>query len=68
MHHKADIVVAAQRLLPKHWLSRQIARLAESRVAWFKNLLIKRAIFAFDIDLEIASPVLESTETEETSK
>ena len=51
MHHKADIVVAAQRLLPKHWLSRQIARLAESRVAWFKNLLIKRAIFAFDIDL-----------------
>lgn len=54
MDHRADIVVAAQRLLPKHWLSRQIARLAESRVAWLKNLLIKRAIFAFDIDLEEA--------------
>ncbi len=54
MHHKSELFVAVQRLLPKHWLSRQVARLAESRMIWLKTLLIKRAMHSFDIDLSEA--------------
>ncbi len=47
MSHRADFFVAAQRILPKHALSRMIGRVAESKRTWLKNILIKRAIAAF---------------------
>ena len=50
-NHKAELFVALQRLLPKHTLSRLIARLAESKQPWLKNFLIRQAIRKFDINL-----------------
>jgi phosphatidylserine decarboxylase len=44
MAHRADLFVALQRLLPKHMLSRLIAKAAESKTPWLKNVLINRAI------------------------
>ena len=55
MPHKANIFVAIQRLLPKHWLSRQIGRIAQSHCVPLKNLLIKLAIRVFRIDLADAA-------------
>ena len=54
MNQSAEIFVALQRLLPKHALSRLIARAAESERPWLKDFLIKRAIDAFDIDMDEA--------------
>ncbi|MDG1311948.1 MAG: archaetidylserine decarboxylase [Porticoccaceae bacterium] len=54
MNHSAEIFVALQRLLPKHRLSRLIARAAESKRPWLKDFFIERAIDAFDIDMEEA--------------
>ena len=54
MSQSAEITVALQRLLPKHSLSRLVAKLAESERPWLKNLLINRAIKAFDIDMHEA--------------
>lgn len=54
MNQSAEIFVALQRLLPKHALSRLIARAAESKRPWLKDFLINRAIDAFDIDMEEA--------------
>ena len=54
MDHRAELFVALQRLLPKHALSRLIARLAESKNSWLKNLLINRAIKTFDINMDEA--------------
>jgi phosphatidylserine decarboxylase len=54
MNHQAELFVALQRLLPQHALSRLIARAAESKMPWLKNLLVKRAIAAFDINVEEA--------------
>jgi len=54
MSHRADFFVAAQRILPKHALSRMIGRLAESKRPWLKNILIKRAITAFNINMQEA--------------
>ena len=54
MNQSAEIFVALQRLLPKHALSRLIARAAESERPWLKDFLINRAIDAFDIDMEEA--------------
>ncbi len=51
---KTFIFVAIQRFLPKHWLSRQIGRIAQSRRVWLKNLLIRLAIRVFGIDLVAA--------------
>ena len=51
MDHRAELFVALQRLLPKHALSRLIAKLAESKNNWLKNLLINRAIKTFDINM-----------------
>ncbi|MDA9983687.1 archaetidylserine decarboxylase [Porticoccaceae bacterium] len=55
MNHQAELFVALQRLLPQHLLSRLIARAAESKLPWLKNLLIKRAIAAFDINISEAA-------------
>ena len=54
MDHRAELFVALQRLLPKHALSRLIAKLAESKNQWLKNLLINRAIKTFDINMDEA--------------
>ena len=55
MSHGVDIFVAIQRVLPKHALSRIIGRIAESKTLWLKNLLIKRAISAFGINMQEAA-------------
>ena len=54
MQHRSEIFVALQRLLPQHWLSRKLARIAESRRVWLKTLLIKRAVAYFGINLSEA--------------
>ncbi len=54
MDHSTELFIALQRLLPKHLLSRLVAKLAESKRSWIKNFLIKRAIKAFDIDMQEA--------------
>ena len=54
MAHRADLFVALQRLLPKHMLSRLIAKTAESKTPWLKNVLISRAISAFNINMDEA--------------
>ena len=54
MNHSGELFVALQRLLPKHTLSRLIAKLAESENPSIKNLLIKRAIKTFDINMNEA--------------
>ena len=54
MDHRAELFVALQRLLPKHALSRLIAKLAESKNIWLKNVLINRAIKTFDINMDEA--------------
>ena len=64
MSHGVDIFVAVQRVLPKHALSRIIGTIAESKRPWLKNLLIKRAISAFGINMqEAASDHLEDYES-----
>ena len=55
MAHRADLFVALQRVLPKHTLSRLIAKVAESKQPWLKNALINRAISAFDINMDEAA-------------
>ena len=55
MNHQAELFIALQRLLPQHALSRLIARAAESKMPWLKNLLIKRAIAAFHINMDEAA-------------
>ena len=54
MDHSAELFVALQRLLPKHALSRLIAKLAESKNTRLKNALINRAIKTFDINMDEA--------------
>lgn len=64
MDHRAELFIALQRLLPKHALSRLIAKLAESKNQWLKNLLINRAIKTFNINMDEAlSDDLESYES-----
>ena len=55
MNHRAELFVALQRLLPKHALSRLIAKAAESKNLRLKNWLIERAIKAFDINIDEAA-------------
>lgn len=54
MNHRAELFVALQRLLPKHALSRLIAKAAESKTPWLKNRLIERAISSFKINIDEA--------------
>ncbi|MGB2260691.1 MAG: archaetidylserine decarboxylase, partial [Porticoccaceae bacterium] len=53
--NSAELFVALQRVLPKHFLSRLIARAAESKQPWLKNMLISRAIKAFNINMQEAA-------------
>jgi phosphatidylserine decarboxylase len=55
MSNSAELFVALQRVLPKHFLSRLIARVAESKQPWLKNMLISRAIKAFNINMQEAA-------------
>lgn len=43
-----------QRILPHHLLSRVVARAAEARVSWFKNLLIRTFISVFRVNMDEA--------------
>ena len=54
MVFKAELFVALQRVLPKQALSRLVAKAAESTLPWLKNILIKRAIKAFNINMDEA--------------
>jgi phosphatidylserine decarboxylase len=54
MDHRTELFVALQRILPKHFLSRAIAKLAESKYRPLKNWLIKRAIKTFNINMDEA--------------
>ena len=55
MQHRFSLTAMLQHMMPKHWLSRQIGSVAESNRAWLKNLLIKCAVYYFDISLEDAN-------------
>jgi phosphatidylserine decarboxylase len=54
MDHRAELFIALQRILPKHFLSRVIAKLAESNNRVLKNFLIKQAIKTFNINMDEA--------------
>jgi len=47
--------IIIQVLLPKHLLSRLIAKLGDTEIAWLKNTLINIAIDAFKINMEEAA-------------
>lgn len=51
---KNRLFVLSQHLLPHHLLSRLIGCLAESRIGWLKNLLIRAFIQHFQVDLKEA--------------
>ena len=55
MSNSAELFVALQRVLPKHFLSRLIARVAESKQPWLRDMLISRAIKAFNINMQEAA-------------
>ena len=57
MNQRNELFIALQRVLPKHALSRLVAKLADSERPWLKDLLIKRAIKTFNIDMEDAVSV-----------
>ena len=57
MNQRNELFIALQRVLPKHALSRLVAKLADSERPWLKDLLIKRAIKTFNIDMEEAVSV-----------
>lgn len=44
------LFITLQYLLPKHWLSRWVGLIAESRVPWLKNLLIKSFSNFYKVD------------------
>jgi phosphatidylserine decarboxylase len=46
--------ILLQLILPKHLLSRLVAKLGDTRISWLKNLLINLAIDAFNIDIDEA--------------
>ncbi len=52
--HGRELYIALQRLLPQHALSRLLGKVADARTPWLKNLLIRRAIAHYGIDLEEA--------------
>ena len=52
---RARLFVALQHLLPQHWLSRQVHRLARSRVKPVKNALIGSFVRHFRPDMSDAA-------------
>lgn len=51
---KKTLFLLLQQLLPQHALSRLVGRLAECRVTWLKNLLIRRFIAAYGVNMQEA--------------
>lgn len=55
MHnYREALFCALQHLLPQHALSRLLARLAEARRPWLKNLLIRSFVKHYNVDLTLA--------------
>lgn len=48
----SECFAALQRLVPQHAFSRLVARLAEAESPWLKNLLIRRFIHAYNVNLD----------------
>lgn len=48
---KKTLFLLLQRLLPQHALSRLVGKLAACRVPWLKNLLIRRFIAAYGVNM-----------------
>ena len=55
---KTLLFLLLQQLLPQHTLSRLAGHLAECRVRWLKNLLIRRFIAAYDVNMREAQDEL----------
>ncbi|MFA5631857.1 MAG: archaetidylserine decarboxylase [Porticoccaceae bacterium] len=53
-HHRDELFIALQRLLPQHSLSRLLGRFAESERPWLKDFLIRQAVAHYGIDLSEA--------------
>jgi len=51
---KQTLFLLLQQLLPQHALSRLVGRLADCRVPWLKNLLIRRFIAAYGVNMQEA--------------
>lgn len=48
-------MIVLQAILPQHWLSRAIGKLAGlSKPTWLKNVLIRAFMYRYDIDLSVA--------------
>ncbi|MFN3864545.1 MAG: archaetidylserine decarboxylase [Erythrobacter sp.] len=47
--------IAFQHLVPQHALSRLAGRLADSRTPWLRDMLIRRFVAVFDVDLSEAA-------------
>jgi phosphatidylserine decarboxylase len=51
---KDDLFIASQYVLPHHWLSRLVGKLAACENTWLKNQLITRFIRQYDVRLDEA--------------
>lgn len=51
---KTHLFLGLQRLLPQHALSRGVGKLADSKIQWLKNALIRKALKHYRIDLSTA--------------
>jgi phosphatidylserine decarboxylase len=51
---KDDLFIASQYVLPHHWLSRLVGKLAACESRWLKNQLITRFIRQYDVRLDEA--------------
>lgn len=52
---KKTLFLLLQQILPQHLLSRVVGRLAECRLPWLKNLLIRRFIAAYGVNMQEAA-------------
>ena len=53
-HHKDELFIALQRLLPQHSASRLLGKIADSEKPWLKDRLIRAAISHYGINLDEA--------------
>lgn len=58
------ISIYLQQILPQHWLTHTMGRLAEIRVPWLKNRMIKSFIKKYKVDMSAA--LIENPENYET--
>jgi len=52
--HRNELFIALQRLLPQHSLSRLLGKIAASEQPWLKDMLIRKAIAHYGVDLSEA--------------